>query len=112
MTLPSPLSDCDTMWNSSEVPQMSPPPPTSLHTPPDSESEPGGAGPPMSWHVHAEGHPGDDAAVLTDTVSSVTAEPVPWLWEVMAKPASRGSLRDSTTVEPGTAVHVVPSGDV
>ena len=50
---------------------------------------------------------------VTDTVLKPTVEMTPLLWEVTARPARRVPVRPVTVwVEPGTAVHVVPLGDV
>src|SRR5580704_19445838 len=98
-------------WNESDVPKMSPPPPLTLHVPLDSVWLPGpGDTWPMSVHVHVFGHaPGGGSSVaLSPTVSSVTADEMPWLCEVTAMPASSGPVIGSTWVDPGTAVQLVP----
>src|SRR5579863_7729451 len=115
VTDPSAGNDWDTKWNESAVPQMSPPPPTSVQVPLDSVSWPAGSAPPMSVHVHTPGHtPGGrgGSALETPTLSRVTADPTPWLWEVMPNPARTAPGMAMAWVEPGMAVQWVPSGDV
>ena len=70
---------------------------------------------PMSEQLQVAGQlidEGGNEPGVTATVSRVTAEPVPWLWEVTARPARRGWGRVSTWAEPGTRVQVTPSGEV
>src|SRR5487761_1145195 len=55
LMLPSAASGCDAKWNESDVLQM-PPPPVTLHVPPDSVWLPGpGDTWPMSSYVHVFG---------------------------------------------------------
>jgi len=55
---------------------------------------------------------GGTSPALTATESRVTADPAPWLCEVIANPASSGPVMVSAWVEPGIAVQVLPSGEV
>ncbi len=48
--------------------------------------------------------------VESATVSKVALPSVPHTCEVIARPARTGPLRPTLTLEPGTAVQVVPSG--
>ena len=94
---------------------MSPPPPVTDQVPLDRFWPPGpGVTVPMSAQFQLDGQMpgGANSVAVTSTELSVTAEPVPWLCEVMAKPASSDPFMDSTCVDPGTAVQVLPSGDV
>ena len=113
-TPPSPGSDCQTKWKESEVPQMSPPPPEMVQALPDKDWLPVGAAFPMSLQDHPAGQaarPGGGTSLdVIDTLLSVTAEPVPWSWEVIANPASKGWGRLRAVVEPGTAVQVFRRG--
>src|ERR1035437_9225687 len=114
--LPSAASDCHTKRKlSSVVPQMSPPPPWIVQVPADRDWLPGaGATWPISAQFQALGPApvGATSPALTATESSGTADPVPWLWEVVAIPASSGPGMVSAWVEPGIAVQVLPSGEV
>src|SRR5271166_1985152 len=112
---PSAARVCQTKWKESVVPQMSAPPPWIVQVPPDNVWAPVGDGLPMSPHVHPLGQdsPGGGYSVaLTATESRVTAPATPWLWEVRANPPSTGPVMGRATVEPGTAVQLVPSGEV
>src|SRR5947209_14087226 len=94
---------------------MSPPPPWIVHVPDDSVWPPAGVAAPMSAHDHPVGHPGGGgggAPPVMETVSKVTAEPVPWLCDVIASPASNGWPRFGVWVDPAIAVQLVPSADV
>ncbi len=113
-TVPSPVRVCAAKWKESAVPQMSPPPPTSVQVPPgDRLSEPAGRAPPMSAQLHPDGQrPGGGVSPgVMATESRVTAEPVPWAWDVIPNPASRVPVMARAWVDPGTRVQVVPSGD-
>src|ERR1700716_2174574 len=94
---------------------MSLPPPWMVQVPPDRDWPPGpGTTVPMSAQFQAAGQaPGGASSVAaTATESSVTADAVPWTCEVIANPASSGPVMLMTWVEPGIAVHVLPSGEV
>src|ERR1041385_8061313 len=114
LTVPSPGSGCETNRNWSLVPQMSPPPPCTVHVPPFSDWVPAGVAPPTSAHVHPLGHaPGGGGALLVrPTASNVTVLSASVSCDVTARPPSMPPLRPSVTVEPATGVHVLPSLDV
>src|SRR5215472_7659296 len=115
VTEPSPASDCETKWNWSLVPQMSPPPPWTVHVPaPSTVWAPAGVAPPTSVQVQPFGQSagGGGAPAATATVSNVTALVVPELCEVTARPATIAAEVVSVTLDPATGVHVPPSADV
>src|ERR1700688_2257192 len=115
VTAPSAGSDCDTKWKESADVQMSPPPPTSVQVPLDTESCPAGSGPPMAVHDHGPGQtPGGSGGSTLDapTVSRVTVDPMAWLCEVIPNPARTAPGMTMAWAEPGTAVQLTPSGDV
>src|SRR5579863_7808179 len=90
--LPSAARGCHTKWNASALPQISEPPPVTLHVLPCRSWAPSGVAAPMSAQLQAVGqeNPGGGYSVAaTDTESRVTAEPTPWLWDVTANPASK-----------------------
>jgi hypothetical protein len=70
----------------------------------------------MSPQVHPVGQPvspgGGYSTALIDTESRVTASLVPWLWDVMAKPAGSGPVRLRATLDPLIGVQLLPSGEV
>ncbi len=94
---------------------MSGPPAWTVHEVPLAVWPPTGVTAPMSAQLQPVGQTrvgGGNSPAVTATVSRVTAEPVPWACEVMARPANSGWGRFSSRVEPGTRVQVTPSGDV
>ena len=68
----------------------------------------------MSAQFHPVGHTfgGGGAPAEIENVSNVTAEPAPWLCDVIARPASSGWPNVNSCVEPPIGVQFVPSGDV
>src|SRR4030088_2885600 len=90
LTAPFPASGCETRWNWSAVPQMSPPPPSTVHVPLTSTWSPDGVAPPASPQLQPPGQRtgGGGAVVATLTVSNVTVVVVAVLWDVAAMPAS------------------------
>src|SRR5215831_12550405 len=89
---------------------MSAPPPCTVQVEPFSAWVPPGVAPPTSAQLHPTGHVGAPAATAIE--SNVTALAAAALCDVTASPASIAPLTLSVTVEPGTAVHVVPFADV
>jgi hypothetical protein len=111
VTVPSAASGCQAKWNWSLVPQMSPPPPWTVHVAPFTDCVPAGVAPPTSAHVHPDGQPaGGELPTLAPVNVTVLAASV--LCDVTASPASMAPLTDSVAVEPATGVHVIPSADV
>src|SRR5206468_6848945 len=101
LTVPSPASGCDTKWNWSPVPQMSPPPPCTVQVEPFRDCVPAGVAPPTSAHVHPLGQAlgGGGALLATLTVSSTTVPSVFATCELTAIPASIGPDGPRSTVD-------------
>ena len=115
LRLPSPARLCQAKWKASAVPKMSAPPPWMVQVPPLRLCDPAGEAVPMSPQVQPAGQTkagGGTSPGVTATESKVTVPPTPWAWEVRANPARRVPGTARTTVDPGTAVQVVPSGEV
>src|SRR5437660_2594554 len=115
VTGPSPASGCETRWNWSLVPQMSPPPPWTVQVPlASSVWAPAGVAPPTSVQLQPLGQSagGVGAPVATATVSNVTALRAPALCDVTARPASIAVAAVIVTLDPATGVHVAPSAEV
>src|ERR1700690_3398150 len=93
---------------------MSPPPASTLRFGPMRYWEPAaGVGKPMSWHVHAVGHRlgGGAAEPVSETLSKVSVTSVP-PFESTASPATMEPAAPNVSLEPITADHAMPSGDV
>src|ERR1041385_5272783 len=102
LTVPSAATFCDAKRNWSAEPQMSPPPPWTVHVPPLVVCVPAGGAPPMSWHTHRAGQgPGNPPAPIA-TPLNVTVDTASVLCEVTARPARSEPLMPSDTPEPAT----------
>src|SRR3989442_10653592 len=111
LTMALPGSGWDSSRNWSETSQMSPPPPCTFQVPAFTVSLPAGIGLPMSAQVQPPGQ--DDAGVANAMLLNCTVLGCVTLCEVTARPARMLPVRAATfNAEPGTAVQVVPSGDV
>src|SRR5215831_19223619 len=119
LTVASAATDRQTKWNWSNVSQMSPPAPWTVHVPPLSVWFPTTVGLPTSAQLHplgqglAEGGgagAGPRPAIATPSNDAVDV--VPAVPEATATPVSAAVGRTTVIVEPGTSVHEAPSGDV
>src|SRR5580700_2234076 len=112
--VPSPVAGSSTKRNWSLVPQMSPPPPATVHAPDARFCPPAGVAPPMSPQVQPAGQSpgGADAPLVTARWSKTIWLLTVWLLESPPQPASKVPGIASATVDPATTVHVVPSLDV
>ena len=116
LTVPSPAKVWLTKWKASDVPKMSPPPPLIDQVEPVSVCWPAGRAPPMSEHVQPVGQlkPGGGYSVaVTDTVlKPAVDDAVVVRGDGQAGQEGAAQAGHRLRCEPGTAVHVLPSGEV